>query len=969
MLIGNIIKKGFVAILLTLDSIVYDLVGKAYNIFMAIAGARLLSSDAYMKVANKVYIIVGVLVLFVLSYSILRAIVDPDKNMKEELGAKLVRKIIVAVVGLAMTPIVFNLLYQAQGLILENNILGNIFFNDEVLEDGTDPNKYITDIGGAVTATSLWEAFFYPSEESGLTSEEVVGKPSEYLVGLTAATCIGGAAASALLWAVPVVNIFVIGATAYSCISSLGDTVSQATEKVTLKEAYTRTAAGDSFKVYLSFINNYIDDGEIKYLFIISTIAGGFALYAFISFSIDMGVRAAKLAYLQIVAPIPLVMQIVPSREKIFDNWYKSVISAFLEVFIRISVVYVVVYIICHIPQLFSSTTALWGNSNLSGASKYLALALLILGLIAFCRKAPDIIAETLDIPKGDMKLGLRQKLAEGGAFTAGSILGGGITSAVHGFNQNKLARDANGNIDWKNKSNYAAMLRKIGGAGRGFFGAAGRAALDQIGPEKKEALSWQDMLSKARDASRKTDDKMQESETRRLQREEISKKKEQAEKDYIKAEQDLAAAQSITDTKKRDEAVKAATDRMKALRAEMAKLDKEFQENTELGNFVKERGRRIKIWAAGTVDLSVEEAAIRLGGAMGNIQDKLRAEAEKKDVYTKALARQLEQEQSRVISRYKDGYTEESYNEALRDRLNTGTSQAAQDYRAARAVSSTRASELAAAHSKLDSDRAALDSGRASGLTEAQLAPLIQAVEASERAVSAAQRAKNAADEATADALKKVEVELDLKYTDEEMAILEQEQQVKIDGLKKAKEARSDEWAQVQLAAGKEDMQEIVVSELRQHMDLLSNHPNLQVPIKNASGETIYVPVIDIVNGNFGANAAAGQISAADFQGTQDVEIELNDSSIGNKGKITVKHKVEPGGKETYEYNGTVYQPGQYTQFVQDLISRYGIKDVKTNTASAVAKDQGKQVRTILPTTEEYARKAAIKREAEKKS
>jgi hypothetical protein len=169
MIIGNIIKKGFCAIALTLDSIVYDLVGKAYNIFMAIAGARLLSSDAYMKVANKVYIIVGVLVLFVLSYSILRAIVDPDKNLKEELGPKMVQKIIVAVVGLALTPIVFNLLYQAQGLILENNILGNIFFSDEVLEDGTDPNTYIEDIGGAVKATSLWEAFFYPSEERRLT--------------------------------------------------------------------------------------------------------------------------------------------------------------------------------------------------------------------------------------------------------------------------------------------------------------------------------------------------------------------------------------------------------------------------------------------------------------------------------------------------------------------------------------------------------------------------------------------------------------------------------------------------------------------------------------------------------------------------------------------------------------------------------------------------------------------------------
>ncbi len=964
MIIGNIIKKGFCAIALTLDSIVYDLVGKAYNIFMAIAGARLLSSDAYMKVANKVYIIVGVLVLFVLSYSILRAIVDPDKNLKEELGPKMVQKIIVAVVGLALTPIVFNLLYQAQGLILENNILGNIFFSDEVLEDGTDPNTYIEDIGGAVTATSLWEAFFYPSEESGLTSEEITGKPDEYLIGLTAATCIGGAALSALLWAVPVVNIFVIGATAYSCISSLGDTVSSAAESVTLKEAYTRTAAGDSFKIYLSFINNYIDDGEIKYLFIVSTIAGGFALYAFISFSIDMGIRAAKLAYLQIVAPIPLVMQIVPSKEKIFDNWRKSVISAFLEVFIRISVVYVVVYIICHIPQLFSSTTALWGNSNLSGASKYLALALLILGLIAFCRRAPDIIAETLDIPKGDMKLGLKDKLAEGGAFAAGSILGAGATSAVHGFNQAKFQKGPDNK--WHAGDIAKTALQKIGGAGRGFLGAAGNAAWSQFGPWKKqqEANDWDSMMSTARVASRKTDDKMQDEETRRKTREEVVKKRRAKEQEYEEERQKAALANRNGDVA----AENAAKTRMTQIRAEMADLDKQWAENTELGNFAKERGKRIKIWAAGTVDLSVEDSAISLGRTMGDIQDRLRAEAEKKDTYTKALARELEQEQAKVISRYKNGHTEESYNEALRQEINSGSAEGRR-YLDARNVSQAKAHALDTARADLDAANAELErlkSARAAGdttITDDMIRNQDAVVRRQNVVVSNAEAEKRTADVEVTHAMEAIESKLDIKYSDEEMAKLETEHQIRIDGIKKAKEARSDEWAQAQLAGGSAEMQEIVVSELRKHMDLLANHPNLQVPIKvNADGTFEYITAEQLVNGNFGAGASSGVLRAADFEGDTGIEIKLNDGRT-----VTGVHRGA-GDNEEYEFNGRTYTPGQYTEFVQDLISRYGIVDYTTNTASAVAKDQGKKVRTILPTTPDYSYKATIKREAEKK-
>ena len=42
MLIVKILEKGAIGLLLTLDAIIYDLIGKAYNIFMAIAGISFL---------------------------------------------------------------------------------------------------------------------------------------------------------------------------------------------------------------------------------------------------------------------------------------------------------------------------------------------------------------------------------------------------------------------------------------------------------------------------------------------------------------------------------------------------------------------------------------------------------------------------------------------------------------------------------------------------------------------------------------------------------------------------------------------------------------------------------------------------------------------------------------------------------------------------------------------------------------
>ena len=56
----GIVAEAFLGIILTLDSWIYSLVSSAYKVFMAIASARLLSSDAYTEIANKVYIIIKI---------------------------------------------------------------------------------------------------------------------------------------------------------------------------------------------------------------------------------------------------------------------------------------------------------------------------------------------------------------------------------------------------------------------------------------------------------------------------------------------------------------------------------------------------------------------------------------------------------------------------------------------------------------------------------------------------------------------------------------------------------------------------------------------------------------------------------------------------------------------------------------------------------------------------------------------
>ena len=946
MLLKKIFEFGFIGIFLTLDTIIYDLVGKAFNIFMAIAGARLLSTEAYMEVANKVYIIVGVLMLFVLSYSILRSIIDPDKNLKEELGGKLVQRIIIAVVGLAMTPVLFNLLYQAQGLILDNNILGNLFFNDEVLEDGTDPNTYISNIGGYVTATSLWEAFFYPAEESGKTSEEIEADPSKYLVATIGwgAACVAGVAASAALWEVPIVNIFVIGATVFACASaynsaSAADSSASSTngKKVTLREAYARTAAGDSFKIYIAFLDNYVNEGEITYLYIISTVCGAFALYAFISFSIDMGVRAAKMAYFQIVAPIPLIMQVIPSNKDIFNKYLKGVKDTFLEVFIRVSVVYIVVYIICHLQRLFSSSSALWGNQELNGPSKYFALALLILGLIAFCRKAPDIIAETLNIPKGDMKLGLRDKLAEGGAYTAGGIVGAGVTSGVRGF----MKKDVAG----RNAGERA--LRRLGYGLGGIFGGAGRAAWNQLGPgkDKTEAKDFQGMKDVAARAARAQDDAREAADARAKNREQAIKDKQKAEEKYDAARQRYRSA---TTEAERD----AASAEMEKYRKEIEELDKMIYENTALGQFAEDKAKRIKIWATGTIDLSLEDSAIKFGGAFGDLQDKLRQEAYlKKDAVSKQLKHEYDVLEAEKVSEYHEGWDDQSYNDALRTRLDTDHDYQSRltSYRAARSAHDTAVSDLQAAQRSGDAGR---------------IAAATTALETANATLGTERAALDAARKVVTDSL-----DAEAKRSASEMAAANEELQKKRDAAKKAYEAAADAWIQARLAEGNAEVTSMVNEFLRNNADIIQNHPNMKLALSvdEHGNPTSSITVSDLVTQSFGQGGITGSVQRDAFKAPTDFVFDPKNGGPKQTFKYDAEHDVyfteDASGHRTQ-----TYQPGEFYTHINTLLQSVKGSDFVANTAVTRAKDTGKKVKVTMPVTQEYANKSNMRRQAEEK-
>jgi len=604
MILWDTLQKGFFGIMLLIDGAIYSLIGSAYRIFMAVAEARILSSSAYMEIANNIYIIIGVVMLFVLAYAILKAIIDPDQISKGKLSAPhILKKIVIAILGLALTPVFFDIMYNAQTLFLENDVIAKLFFRSTEKIDATEVNvgsttidipeteldSTIKDVGGALTAASVWQAFFYPdgksAEDIKVSAADLYLKSAGYGVAAVVAGVAGGIAifGASNAWnpvgwvCLGIAGILgLIAATSYDGAEKL-DEVTEGKD-ITLEQAYGIASSTGNFYIFYSFLDKIID-GDIHYMFLVSSIAGAFVLYVFISFSIDMGYRAAKLAYYQIIAPIPLILSVLPEFSENFNNYVKDVVRTFVEVFIRISVVYICIYIISHLTTFFSSTETLWGNKDISTIESVLALAALILGLVWFAKSAPDLIGEAFGMKSGTMKLGIKEKLAKGGLFSAGAVAYGGAKAGIQGFRRNWEKGAAPD--EFGNKHRVAQILKAAGGGvGSAISGSSRSFASQYVGPGHKRAESLADLRATAN-----------------------------------------KAAEDVSDARERRE---------KLIREGKAGHPDAGNGEAMLRGVGADLGKRIDRWSTSSVDTSYEDGFMKTLGEVQDFKDKARAKTAK---------------------------------------------------------------------------------------------------------------------------------------------------------------------------------------------------------------------------------------------------------------------------------------------------------------------------------------------------
>ena len=455
--------KAFYGVMLVLDGLIYGLIAFLYKVFLIIASAQFFNQELYKEIAGRIQIVLGILMLFVLAYAILRGVINPDDmDAKSGMTVKsIVPNVVKTIILIAIVPTLFNYAYKAQDIILTNNVIGKIVLGQSNAEiekiridaglSAEEANKAYIEYGGTSMATLVFQTFFYPEEApedadeadgevEALDPEDIVAKNAVFkelglgnkiarVAGILACVA-GGVFAITGLW---IPSLFAFGA---CLLKKLWDWVFG--KDLTLAQAYYYSASTGDFSLYVAFVDN-VAKHEIHYSWFLSAIAGLFVCYIIASFCIDLGLRAVKLGYYQMIAPVPIFANLVPKGKDIFDKWVKNTLSTFLGVFIRVLVIFLVIFLIGKLPDI---TTNIWDSAvqGPSWGTRFFARMFLILGLLLFAKQATKLISEVFGISDGSLKLGIKDKLSDlkQPVFRAGAAIGGAATAGARNFRGSK---------------------------------------------------------------------------------------------------------------------------------------------------------------------------------------------------------------------------------------------------------------------------------------------------------------------------------------------------------------------------------------------------------------------------------------------------------------------------------------------------------------------------------------------------
>ena len=301
--IGRAIVDSLRTLVLSIFDVLLKGIEAVYNFFIELANYRLLGDDIIQGLYTRIGLILGLFMVFRITFSAIEYLINPDTMLdKTKVLGNIVKKVLIMIILLGSVHFLFDKAYEIQNLLLNgsNNIMSKIVLN-KVSKNPSDEGKELS-----------WTIFdsFYRFNESFCEQEEDVESEYKKYCGN---------------------NLF----------ENMLETYVKDKDDMTI--AYNYIEEGQEF-------TDSQDEEIYKYLVDFDWfygIAGAvLILYILIIYIIQLGVRIIQLAYLEIIAPIPIMMYLTPKGDETLKKWGQQCLTTFLDAFLRIAILYFIILII-----------------------------------------------------------------------------------------------------------------------------------------------------------------------------------------------------------------------------------------------------------------------------------------------------------------------------------------------------------------------------------------------------------------------------------------------------------------------------------------------------------------------------------------------------------------------------------------------------------------------------------------------
>ena len=476
---------------------IYSLISILFDVFYSLAKLRIFSPiDAngvpqvtpITVIYKRVTLLLGIIMVFYVTFQFVKYVLEPDTFAdKEKGGEKLIFKLIIVVVLMGTIPTIFDKVYYIQDLILDSHLIDKVLIGNA--------NSNMGSFGRNMSA-NVFKLFYY-------IDDDFVNAEFQ---------CDGGLKCS------------------YIVDKNLSSLANYGSMPIITTGLSTKVES-----TYAIHFDTWFAMG-----------VGLFLCYILVLYVIDVGVRVAQLTYLQIIAPIPIISYLSPKKDGMFQKWVKQCVVTFLDLFIRLFIIYFMLLVISNIDI---KTIAESIDASVDETTKTWVYIALILGLLLFAQKAPKLIQElfpNMGAAMGNFGLKPGDRMPALAAKAAAMGLGMGVGAskligkAINTRRRNKTAKEEAGIDKVKSRRKALREAKKDGN----------RAKID----EARKALSEEKEKYKNNYRGSRKDTKKAKNDYERKSKEYRGMVKNEGESDAAFNERKKAKLDEVTKAKKKYE-------------------------------------------------------------------------------------------------------------------------------------------------------------------------------------------------------------------------------------------------------------------------------------------------------------------------------------------------------------------------------------------------------------------------------